>query len=402
MTAIFSRGLATLAVGIACLGTAHAQVDRQVKVGILNDQTGPLSALSGPGSAAAARLAIEDAGGSLFGKPIQLVVGDHTNKPDIGSAIVRRWFDTDGVGAVFDIYSSGVALAVQKVAFEKDKVLVTTSSSRDLTGKSCTPNSFHWTNDGYSIANLILKSASDTKPNSWFFLTVDYAAGHGAEADARQMVQAAGGAVTGSVRFPLGSPDFSSFLLQAQASKAKNIGFIGGGADVINATKQAVEFGIQKGGQSYVPFTLTSEDVFALGNRTAAGLPVITTFYWDDSPAAKAWTERFRKATGKMPTDPQANVYSAVLHYLKAVKAANTTDTKAVIEKMKSTPVQDFFTAGAKIRDDGRLMRAAYYATAKSPEQMKNPEDIMTIVKRYTGEEAFMPVAINECPLLKK
>jgi branched-chain amino acid transport system substrate-binding protein len=400
MNFFWKQNIVSVVLGVACIGTLQAQ-EKQAKVGILNDQTGPLSALSGPGSVAAARMAIEDAG-LVLGKPVLLVVGDHTNKPDVGSAIARRWFDTEGVGAVFDIYSSGVALAVQKVTAEKDRILVTTSSSRDLTGKNCTNSSFHWTNDGYSIANLQLKGAAGNKPNTWFFLTVDYAAGHGAEADAKQMIQSNGGTFVGSVRFPLGSPDFSSYLLQAQASKAKNIAFIGGGVDISNATKQVVEYGIQKAGQIYVPFTLLSEDVFALGNKTAAGLPIITTFYWDESPATKAWSERFKKITGKMPTDPQANVYSAVSHYLKAVKAAGTTETKAVLEKMKALPVQDFFTNNARIRADGRLMRDSLYATVKSPEQMKYPEDIMTVVKKYSGEESFMPVAMSECPLLKK
>lgn len=397
MTRNPKRALVALTLGLFGAGACYAQV----KIGVLNDQTGPLSALSGPGSVAAAKLAIEDAG-SILGKPAQLIVGDHTNKPDIGAGIARRWFDTEGVTAIFDIYSSGVALAVQKVTEEKNRILVTTSSSRDLTGKSCSPNGMHWANDGYQIANLALKGSSGSTPNSWYFMTVDYTAGHGAEKDARQMIETAGGNFVGAVRFPLGSPDFSSYVLQAQASKAKSIGFIGGGADVINATKQVAEFGLQKSGQKYVPFTLTTEDIYSLGNKTAAGLPVILTYYWDESPANKAFADRFKKTTGRMPTDPQANVYSAVLHYLKAVKAAGSTDTKAVLAQMKALPVDDFFTKSARIRDDGRLMRATYYAVAKSPAEMKNPDDLLTVVKRYTGEESYMPAAMSECPLLKK
>ena len=394
----FSRPvIAAMTSYLLCIGSVNAQV----KVGVLNDQTGPLSALSGPGSVAAAKLAIEDAG-TVLGRPAVLVVGDHTNKPDVGAGIARRWYDVEGVTAVFDIYSSGVALAVQKVTAEKDRILVTTSSSRDLTGKACTANSFHWANDGYQIANLALKGSGGTAPTSWFFLTVDYAAGHGAELDARTMIEAAKGTFVGSTRFPLGSPDFSSYVLQAQASKAKNVGFIGGGADVINATKQIVEFGLQNDGQRYVPFTLTTEDVYSLGSKTAAGLPVILTYYWEEGTPGKAFADRFKKATGRMPTDPQANVYSAVLHYLKAVKSAGSTETKAVIAKMKATPVDDFFTAGAKIRDDGRLMRSTYYAIAKAPADMKNPDDLLKIVKKYSGEESYMPVSLSECPLLKK
>ena len=233
-------------------------------------------------------------------------------------------------------------------------------------------------------------------------MTVDYAAGHSIEKDSRLMVEAAGGKVLGSARFPLGSPDFSSFLLQAQASGAKNVGFIGGGSDMINATKQAGEFGLQKGGQNFIPFSMTTEDIYALGNKVTANMPVVLSFYWDETPATRTWTERFRKATGKMPTDPQANVYSAVTHYLKAVKAVGSTDTKAVLEKMKATPVDDFFTQGARIRADGRVMRSLWYAKAKSPEQMKNPNDLLVLERKFTGEEAFMPVAMSECPALMK
>jgi branched-chain amino acid transport system substrate-binding protein len=297
-----------------------------------------------------------------------------------------------------------VSLAVQKVAEEKGKVLaISMASSRDISGKSCSPNGMQFANDGYSVANLTIKGAAATKPNTWYFLTVDYAAGHSIEKDSQRMIEDAGGKFIGSSRFPLGSPDFSSFLLQAQASKAHYIAFIGGGADMINAIKQAAEFGLQSGAQQFVPFSVTTDDVFAVGSKTAAGLPVILSFYWDETPATRAWTERFKKASGgKMPTDPQANVYSAVLHYLKAVKAVGSTDTKAVLAKMKSTPVDDFFTKGARIREDGRVMRPLYYGLVKAPNQMKNPTDLLTLAKKFSGEEAFIPAAMSECPLLKK
>lgn len=401
MTASTAKHFAALVLAAAA-SHALAQADKPVKIGVLNDQAGPYSAITGAGSAAAARLAIEDAG-PVLGKPVELVVGDHGGKPDVGATLARRWYDQDGVSAIFDIYHSGVALAVQRFAQEKDKVLaISMASSRDIGGKSCSPNGFQWANDGYAVANLTIKGAAAAQPNSWYFLTVDYAAGHSIEKDSRTMVEAAGGKTLGSARFPLGTGDFSSFLLQAQSSKAKNVGFIGGGADLTNSAKQALEFGIQKGGQNYIPFSMTTEDVYALGNKVTADMPVVLSFYWDETPATRTWTERFRKATGKMPTDPQANVYSAVLHYLKAVKAAGTTETKVVLEKMKSTPVDDFFTQGARIRADGRLMRPLWYATVKSPEQMKNPNDQLVLKKKFTGEEAFMPVAASECPALKK
>lgn len=400
MTASLAKTFA--AIAIAATATYGWAQQGPVKIGVLNDQAGPYSAITGAGSAAAARLAIEDAG-PVLGKPVELLVGDHGGKPDVGAMLARRWYDQDGVTAIFDIYHSGVALAVQRFAQEKDKVLaISMASSRDIGGKACSPNGFQWANDGYSVANLTIKGASGAQPNTWYFLTVDYAAGHSIEKDSRAMVEAAGGKVLGSTRFPLNAPDFSSFLLQAQASKAKNIGFIGGGSDMTNSAKQALEFGIQKGGQNYIPFSMTTEDIYALGNKVTAGMPVVQSFYWDETPATRAWAERFRKVTGKMPTDPQANVYSAVLHYLKAVKAVGSTETKAVLAKMKSTPVEDFFTQGARIREDGRVMRSLWYAVAKSPEQMKNPNDLLTLQKKFTGEEAFMPVASSECPALAK
>ncbi|MFT3801021.1 MAG: ABC transporter substrate-binding protein [Burkholderiaceae bacterium] len=395
-----------LAAALTCLAfPAFAQSNGPVKIGILNDQSGVFSSITGAGSVVAARLAIEDIGGSLFGKPIEVVVGDHQHKPDVGSAMVGRWFDNDGVGAVFDIYSSGVALAVQKLTQDRDKILVLSmASSRDLSGKACSPNGMQWANDGYAVANLTVKGmAATAKPNTWYFITVDYAAGHSIEKDSRTMIDGVQGKTVGSVRFPIGTPDFSSYLLQAQASKAKNIGLIAGGADLTNATKQAGEFRIRESGQNFIPFSMTTDDIYALGNQVSAGMPIVQSFYWDESDASRAWTERFRKAfNGKMPTDPQANVYSAVLHYLKAVKAVGSTDTKAVLAKMKQTSVEDFFTKGAKIRADGRLMRDMYYAVAKAPEEMKNKDDVVKLVKKFSAEETFMPVSISECPLLKQ
>lgn len=386
----------------AFFGSASAQ-DRPVKIGVLNDQASVYSAITGPGSVAAARLAIEDMGGSMFGKPIELVSADHGHKPDLGSAIARRWFDTEGVDAIFDIYSSGVALAVQGIAEQKNKLLVVSmASSRDISGKSCSPNGMQWANDGYEVANLTIKGSSGDKPTSWFFLTVDYTAGHSIEGDAKKMIEKGGGKFVGAVRFPLNTPDFSSFLLQAQNSGAKNIGFIGGGADMTNAIKQAAEFGIERTGQRFVPFSLTTVDVESLGNQTTQGMPLVLSYYWDASDQTKAWAERFKKAFGKMPSDPQANVYSAVLHYLKSVKAAGTTDTAAVVAKMREMPVEDLFTSGAHIREDGRLMRDVYYAEAKKPSAMSGSTDLITLVKKMPGSEAFIPASESDCKLLKK
>lgn len=375
---------------------------KAVKIGVLNDQGGPYSSVTGPGAVAAARMAIEDVGGAVLGKPVELVAADHQHKPDVGSAIARRWYDAEGVDAVFDIYNSGVALAVQRLAQEKNKVLISSVNTAEITGKSCATNGLQWGGDGYALANLTVKGAYKGKPESWYFLTVDYAAGHSLEKDARAAVEAQGGKVLGAVRFPLGSTDFSSYLLQAQASKADNIGILGGGTDLLNAVKQADEFQIRKTRQKVIPFALTTADVVALTNQTAQGFPLVMSFYWDENPATRAWTERFRKSQGKLPTDLQANVYSAVLHYLKAVQAAGTTDAKAVLAKMRDTPVEDFYTHGARIREDGRLMRDMIYAEAKAPGQMKSKDDLVSVVKRFTGEQAFLPRALSECPLVKK
>ena len=375
---------------------------KAVKIGVLNDQGGPYSSVTGPGAVAAARMAIEDVGGAVLGKPVELVAADHQHKPDVGSAIARRWYDAEGVDAVFDIYNSGVALAVQRLAQEKNKVLISSVNTAEITGKSCATNGLQWGGDGYALANLTVKGAYKGKPESWYFLTVDYAAGHSLEKDARAAVEAQGGKVLGAVRFPLGSTDFSSYLLQAQASKADNIGILGGGTDLLNAVKQADEFQIRKTRQKVIPFALTTADVVALTNQTAQGFPLVMSFYWDENAATRAWTERFRKSQGKLPTDLQANVYSAVLHYLKAVQAAGTTDAKAVLAKMRDTPVEDFYTHGARIREDGRLMRDMIYAEAKAPGQMKSKDDLVSVVKRFTGEQAFLPRALSECPLVKK
>ena len=389
---------------LTCLAAgAAAQADKAVKVGILNDQASVYSSISGSGSVAAAKLAIEDMGGTLLGRPIELVFADHAHKADQGTTIARRWFDVEGVDAIFDIYSSGVALAVQGLAEAKDKILVLSmASSGVISGKSCSPNGMQWANDGYEVANLTIKGVSEGKPTSWYFITVDYTAGHSIEKDSQKLIEASGGTFMGSVRFPLNTPDFSSFLLRAQASGAKNIGFIGGGADLTNATKQASEFGIQQAGQRFIPLSMTTVDIDALGNKVTQGMPLVLSFYWDESDATKAWTERFKKAFGKMPTDPQANVYSAVLHYLKAVKAAGTTDNQTVLAKMKDTPVNDFFTSNARIRADGRLMRDIYYAEAKAPDEMKSPTDLLKLIKKVPGEQAFIPADQSECKLLKK
>lgn len=394
---------ALVAAPLATATTGHAQSTAPIKIGILNDQGGVYSSITGSGSVAAARLAIEDAGGTILGRPVELVFADHQHKPDLGATIAREWYDVQGVDAIFDIYSSGVSLAVQRIAEDKNKIVVVSMASSGLIGgKQCSPNGMQWANDGYAVANLTVRGSSGSTPNSWFFITVDYTAGHSIEADASRMIRAAGGTVAGAVRFPIGTPDFSSFLLRAQASGAKNIGFIGGGTDLINSVKQADEFGIRAAGQRYVPFSMTTVDISAVGNQVAAGMPVVLSYYWGENDATQRWAERFRQATGRLPTDPQANVYSAVLHYLKSVQAAGTRDTTAVLQRMRATPVEDVFTRGARIRADGRLMRELIYAEAKPAGEMRNADDLLRVVSRVPGEQAFIPPQESECALLRR
>lgn len=393
-----------LAFALLCttsVAALAAESGEPIKIGILSDMSGPYSQIVGPGSVAAAKLAVEDVGGSVLGRPIEVIMGDHQHKPDLGASIARRWFDQDGVRAIFDIYNSGVALAVQQLAESKDRILVSTVNSGALTGKSCSPNGMQWGPDGHALANITVKGVEGDKPKSWYFLTVDYTAGHSLEQDSRRAVEKLGGSWKGAVRFPLGTTDFSSYLLQAQASKADSIGFAGGGSDLLNAVKQVNEFQIGKSGQRFVTTSLTTADIRALGGDVTAGFPVVFSFYWGLSPETEKWSERFKKAHGSLPTDMQADTYSAVLHYLKSVQAAGTVETKAVLEKMKATPVNDMFTKDARVRADGRLMRAIYFGTVKPVRERKNGDDLIAVEKEFSGEEAFLPREQSECPLLK-
>lgn len=393
-----------LCIALSCAMTFNAlaaESNEPIKIGVLSDMSGPYSQIVGPGSVVAAKLAVEDAGGTVLGRRVEVLVGDHKHKPDLGASIARRWFDQDGVRAIFDIYNSGVALAVQELAQSKDRILVSTVNSGELTGKSCSPNGMQWGPDGHALATITVKGVEGAKPKSWYFLTVDYTAGHSLERDAKRAVEKVGGSWKGAVRFPLGTTDFSSYLLQAQASKAANIGFAGGGSDLLNAIKQANEFQMAKGGQRFVSTSLTTADINALGDDVTAGFPAVFSFYWGLSPETEKWSERFKKAQGSLPTDMQADVYSAVLHYLKSVAAAGTVDTKAVLQKMKTTPVNDMFTKDAHVRADGRLMRAIYFGTVKPVKERKDSEDLIAVGKKFTGDEAFLPRDQSECPLLK-
>jgi branched-chain amino acid transport system substrate-binding protein len=375
----------------------------QVKVGVLNDQSGLYADLTGMGSVHAARMAIEDFGGKVMGQPIELIFADHQNKPDLGASIARQWIENDHVNVILDIPNSAVGLAVQEVTRERNAVAINTgAATSDLTGKACSPHGVHWTFDTYALAagtgRALVKQGNDT----WFFITADYAFGHALERDTAAVVEAGGGKVLGAVRHPLSTPDFSSFLLQAQGSKAKVIGLANAGGDTINSVKQAAEFGIMKGGQKVAGLLVQFPDVHALGLQTAQGIVMTASFDWSLTPETRAWTERFLKLNGgKPPSMIHAGTYGGTLHYLKAVQAAGTTDATKVVAKMKELPVDDFYTK-AKIREDGRVMRPYYLMEVKSPAESKGPLDYTKLLATIPPDDAGRPLAEGNCPMLKR
>jgi branched-chain amino acid transport system substrate-binding protein len=388
---------------VALTTTAFAQMSGDVvKIGVLNDMSGLYADIGGPGSVEAARMAITDFGGTVNGKKIELISADHQNKPDVGSAIANQWFGNDGVDAIVDVPTSSVALAVQEVARNKSKVfLISGAAASDLTGKACSPTSVHWTYDTVALANgtgaAVVKAGGDT----WFFITADYAFGHALERDTAKVVEDNGGKVLGKVRAPLNTADFSSFLLQAQASKAKIIGLANAGGDTINSIKQAAEFGIVEGGQKLAGLLVFISDINSLGLQTANGLQLTESFYWDQNDATRAWSRRFFDKMKREPTMVQAGVYGAIMHYLAAIKATGSDDGPAVVKQMKATPVNDFMTKNGKIREDGTLVRDMYLFEVKAPSESKGPWDYYKQIAVIPGEEAFKLPGPNECPLVK-
>ncbi len=374
-----------------------------VKIGVLNDRSGIYSDLSGEGSVVAARMAVEDFGGSVLGKPIQIVFANHQNKPDIGTAIAARWYDAEHVTAIADVPVSSVALAVQEVARQRKRiVLFSAAGSSELTGAHCSEFGTQWTFDSIALAKGTAIAVTKAGGDTWFFITADYAFGTAMEADARKIIAAAGGTVLGSVRPPQGTTDFSSYLVQAQASKAKIIGLANAGADTINAIKGASEFGVTAGGQKLAAMLIFLSDIHALGLQVAQGLQLTESFYWDLTPATRAWSRRFgARMGGRMPTMVHAGVYSAVTHYLKAVKAAGTTDAVAVAAKMREIPVSDTILPAATVRQDGRVMRPFYLFEVKSPSESKGPYDYYKLIREIPAEEAARPLHDGGCPLVK-
>jgi branched-chain amino acid transport system substrate-binding protein len=396
---------ASLAAAVATTaGTAQAQMsDGVIKIGIMNDQSGTYADLAGPGSVVAARMAIEDFGAAKKGMKVEVLVADHQNKPDVGSSIARQWYDVDKVDAIFDVPTSSVVLAVNEITREKNKALiVSTGATSDLTGKACSPNSIHWTYDTWALANGTGSAIVKTGGKTWFFLTADYAFGLALEKDTEAVVLKGGGKVLGKVRHPFPSTDFSSFLLQAQASKAQIIGLANAGADTTNAIKQGAEFGIVKAGQQFAGLLVFLTDVHALGLEKAQGLLLTEAFYWDRTPQTRAWSQRFAKLhKGAMPTMAQAGVYSSVLHYLKAIEAIKSDDGPKVIAQMKKMPSDDTVFGKGRVRQDGRHVHDMYLFEVKKPAESKGPWDYYKVRATIPAEQAFRPENEGGCSLVK-
>ena len=403
----FKRKFGGIAAALAlafATGAAQAQVsDGVVKIGVLNDMSSLYADIGGPGSVVAAKMAIEDFGAAKKGLKVEILSADHQNKADVGSQIARQWYDVDKVDMIVDVPNSAVALAISQLTREKGKAfLVTGAATSDLTGKACSPNTIHWLYDTWMLANGTGSAIVKTGGNTWFFITADYAFGHALEADTEKAVIKLGGKVLGKVRAPLNTQDFSSFLLQAQSSKAKIIGLANAGGDTINSIKQASEFGIVKGGQNLAGLLVFMSDVHGLGLERAQGLIFTETFYWDLNAQTRAWSKRFAALNGgKYPTMNHAGVYTAVLHYLKAVEAGKTDDGSKVIAKMKEMPTDDALFGKGRVRQDGRKIHAAYLFEVKKPSESKYPYDYYKLRATIPADQAFRPENEGGCPLVK-
>ena len=394
------------AISIASARIAVAQ-DKTVKIGALSDQSGLYADLGGPGSTLAAQMAIEDSGLTAKGWKIDVISGDHQNKPDIGTAIARQWFDVDKVDVIVDVPNSGVALAVNNVIKEKNGVYINSgAATSDLSNAQCSPNTVHWTYDTYMLAHTTGQALVKAGGDTWFFLTADYAFGAALERDTTSVITANGGKIVGGVKHPLNTSDFSSFLLQAQSSKAKIIGLANAGGDTTNAIKQAAEFGIVKGGQKLAALLLFLTDVKAIGLETAQGLNFTETFYWDMNDETRAFSKKFaaRIKNGAPPTMVQAGVYSGLIHYFKALEAlgGNPHDGIKVVEKMKSIPTDDPLFGKGEIQPNGRTIHSAYLFEVKKPSESKGPWDFYKLIGTVPGDQAFTPLSESKCAMLKK
>jgi len=393
-----------MAIGLAACFSAPAFAQGDVfRIGVLNDQSGTYSDFGGVTSVVAAKMAVEDFGGKVLGKQIEVLSADHQNKTDIGTATARKWFDVDGVEAIADLTNSAVALAVQGLAKERGKITLASGPfSTKLTNEACSPTGFHWTFDTYASSVGTARGVLEQGGKEWFILAADYAFGQQMAADLTKTVQANGGKVLGQVNHPLNTADFASFLLQAQSSKAKIIGLANGGTDTVNSIKQAAEFGLVDQGQNLVALAMVISDVHALGLDKAKGLVATTAYYWDRDDESRAFAKRFEEITKRKPGMIQAGVYSSVMHYLKAVKAAGTADGKKVAEKMREMPVNDFFTKNGKVRVDGRMEHDMFLIEAKRPEESKGPWDYYKVLRTIPADQVTIPLSESHCPLVKK
>ena len=396
-----------LLAGVAALwaqGAAAEISDGVVKIGVLNDQSGVVSDATGQGSVVAARLAADEFDNKVAGKPIEIIFADHQNKADIASTIARQWYEKDGVDVIVDVPNSGAGLAVQGVAKDAKKVVLFSSAGTTaLQNQNCSPYGLEWTYDTYALAKGTGEAVVEQGGKTWYFITADYAFGHQLQADATTVIEQNGGKVLGAANHPLATPDFSSFLLQAQGSKAQVVGLANAGGDTVEAIKQATEFGLTAGGQRLAAMLLLLTDVHSLGLKAAQGTYLTTPFYWNLDPGTRAWSDKFAaKFNGKRPTFLQIGVYESVRHYLQAVQALGSDDADAVLKKMRETKIESAFTHGASIRADGRVVRDMYLAQVKTPAESKEDWDFYKIVKKIPGEQLVHPLSESTCAYIKK
>ena len=392
-----------LGAALAMGSTRSRAQSPPIRIGVLTDMTGVYSDSIGPGSVAAAHLAAEDAGGAVLGRQIEILSADNQNKADIGSAIARQWYDRDGVGLIVGLDNSAVALAVEQVARDRSGIVIAIAvSTNDFTGKACAPTAMSWNYDSYALTHGVARTLVARGLDTWFFLSVDFAFGAALESSASEAIKSAGGRVLGAVKHPIDAGDFSSYLVAAKESGAKVIALASGGGDMTNAVKQAAEFGIVQGGQTMVPLLCNIADIHSLGLPVAQGITLMTSFTWNRTEATRAWSQRFLARRKVMPTMSQASTYSAVLHYLRAVAVAETTDSLTVVEKMKATPVRDMYAENGMIRPDGRMLHDMYLVRVKTPAESKAPWDYEDTLQTVAGDVAFRPLAEAGCPLVRK
>jgi branched-chain amino acid transport system substrate-binding protein len=407
MALVGQRAMALVTAGILALSPAAAQQaqisDDVVKIGVLTDMSGQFSHESGEGSVTAVRMAIEDFGGKVLGKPIEIVVADHQNKGDVAAARAREWYDIGKVDMIANLINSAIALNVAQIAKDKNRIaIVNGSGSSRLTGDGCTPNSIHYAYDTYALAKGTGSALMKAGGTSWYFLTADYAFGHALEADTSAVVKSLGGQVVGSVRYPIESLDLSSFLLQAQGSRAKVVGLAGSGTVFVKAVKSAQEFGVRQSGQTLAGLLVWITDIKELGLETAQGLILTNAFYWDRDDETRAWSKRFVERMKRVPHMGDAGDYSSTMHYLRAIEAAGTDEAKAVMAKMRELPINDFFAKGGQIREDGRMVHEMYVYEVKKPSESKGDWDYYKLREVIPRDQAYRPLSESQCPLVKK